>query len=127
MTTSTWPRVFDITLPDAITQVGSLAASQGGSALDVDVYSHMDPPGVDDYALIANSGGGLQVVSVSDPRAPALMGTVTAPGALRVFVDVQQLDRYVDEQGVLLKENSHPGARAYSRAEIARILKAALD
>jgi len=118
-------RVYDITVPDVITEVGSLA-TLGGAALDVDVYSHMTPPGVDDYALIANDGVGLQVVSVSDPTAPTLLGPVAAPGARRVFVDVQQLDRYVDEQGVPLKENSHPGARAYSHAEIVRILKAAL-
>jgi len=118
-------RVYDITVPDVITEVGSLA-TLGGAALDVDVYSHMTPPGVDDYALIANDGVGLQVVSVSDPTAPTLLGPVAAPGARRVFVDVQQLDRYVDEQGVLLKDNSHPGARAYSHAEIVRILKAAL-
>lgn len=119
-------RVFDITKPDDITQVGSLT-TLGGVAMDVDVYSHMTPPGVDDYALIANDGVGLQIVSVGDPTAPSLLGPVAAPGALRVFVDVQQLDRYVDEQGVLLKENSHPGARAYNHAEIVRILKAALD
>ena len=118
--------VFDITRPHLITEVGSLT-TLGGGALDVDIYSHMNPPGVDDYALIANSGGGLQAVSVGDPTAPALLGSVAAPGARRVLVDVQQLDRFVDEQGVLLKENSHPGARAYTHAEIVRILKAALD
>jgi len=119
-------RVFDITVPHAIAEVGSLT-TLGGGALDVDVYSHMNPPGVDDYALIANNGGGLQVVSVGDPTAPALLGTVAVPGALRVLVEVQQLDRFVDEQGVLLKENSHPGARAYSHAEIVRMLKTVLD
>jgi hypothetical protein len=118
--------VFDITAPNAISEVGSLT-TLGGGALDVDVYSHMNPPGVDDYALIANNSGGLQVVSVGDPTAPALLGTVATPGALRVLVEVQQLDRFVDEQGGLLKENSHPGARAYSHAEIVRMLKASLD
>ncbi len=115
--------VFDITQPDDIVEVAALT-DLGGRALDVDVASQMNPPGVDDYALIANSDAGLQVVDVTDPRHPALVATVGSAGVSRVVVEVQQMDRFIDEQGHLLKENSHPGARALSREDIVRILSA---
>ncbi len=116
-------RVYDITEPDNVVQVAAIS-DLGGSANDVDVASQMAPPGVDDYALVANSVVGLQVIDVTDPVQPTLLTTVGASGATRVFVDVQQLDRFIDEQGNELKENSHPGAGTMSRADIVRILSA---
>ncbi len=47
-----------------------------------------------------------------------------ASGAARVFVEVQQMDRIIDEEGNELKENSHPGVRALTRTEIVQILSA---
>jgi hypothetical protein len=115
-------RIFDITAPDAIVPVA--AVSLGGMAYDVDVASQMTPPGVDDYALVANGSFGLQVVDVTDPMNPSLLTTASASGADRILVDVQQLDRFLDEQGNELKENSHPGVEPMTREEIVRILAA---
>jgi hypothetical protein len=53
-----------------------------------------------------------------------LVRTVSSAGASRVFVEVQQLDRFLDEQGNELKENSHPGITPMSRADVVRILGA---
>jgi hypothetical protein len=118
--------VLDITEPDAITTVGSLPAL-GGMAVDVDVSSDMNPPGVDDYALVTNSVLGVQYIDVTDPTAPALLQTLSAAGTQRAFVEVQQLDRFIDEQGRQLKENSHPGANTFGRADIIRILSADVE
>ncbi len=118
-------RVYDITNPDEIVQVAALA-DLGGDAVDIDVVSQMTPPGVTDYALVANAALGLQVIDVSDPLNPSFLATVGSGGASRVLVDVQQLDRFIDEQGNQLKENSHPGAGTLSRSDIVRILGADL-
>ncbi|MFQ5491272.1 MAG: hypothetical protein ACE5GE_11165, partial [Phycisphaerae bacterium] len=118
-------RVYDITSPDAIVQVAALT-DLGGDAVDIDVASQMAPPGVDDYALVANAELGLQVIDVTDPLNPNLLTTVGPGGATRVLVDVQQMDRFIDEQGNQLKENSHPGAGTLSRSDIVRILSADL-
>lgn len=115
--------VFDITDPDAVVEVAALT-DLGGSADHVDVASQMTPPGVTDYALIVGAGIGLRVVDVTDPRQPALVRTVSSTGAGRVFVEVQQLDRFLDEQGNELKENSHPGITPMNRADVVRILGA---
>jgi len=115
--------VYDITEPDNVVQVAVLS-DLGGNANDIDVASQMTPPGVDDYALVANSVAGLQVIDVTNPVQPTLLTTVGTSGATRVFVEVQQLDRFIDEQGNELKENSHPGAGTMSRADIVRILSA---
>ncbi len=114
--------VLDITAPDAITEVASLTSL--GAASDVDVASDMTPPGVDDYAIVSAGNSGVRIVDVSNPREPVLVGTLTASGASRVFVDVQQLDRFLDEQGNPLKENSHPGAGTLGHGDIVRILSA---
>ncbi len=113
--------VFDMTDPDHVFEVSSIP-ELGGNALHVDVASEMTPPGVHDYALIANETLGLQVVDVTDPLNPQLLTDADAPGAARVFVEVQQMDRFIDEQGQQLKENSHPGVRVMTRAEIVRLL-----
>lgn len=115
--------VFDITSPEAPIEASALA-TLGGVATDVDVASQMKPPGVDDYAFIANAALGLQLVDVSDPRSPVLLMTVGPPGASRALVEVQAMDRFIDEEGNALKENSHPGAGTLSRQDIVRILKA---
>ncbi len=114
--------VYDITTPDDIVAVAAL--NLGGSADDLDVASQMTPPGVDDYALVANGTLGLQVIDVSDPHDPSLLTTADAAGAARVLVEVQQMDRFIDEQGNTLKENSHPGVGTLSREQIVRILAA---
>jgi hypothetical protein len=118
--------VFDITSPDAIVAVGAVT-TLGGEVTDVDVCSDLSPPGVDDYAYLANSAVGLQVVEVSDPAAPQLLGTVSGsvPGT-HVFAEVQQMDRFLDEQGNTLKENSHPFAGTFTRADIVRLLSTPL-
>ncbi len=113
-------RVYDVTAPDAIISVAT--TNLGGHAVDVDVSSQINPPGVDDYAVVANSTLGLQFVDVSDPTSPNLLTTLPAPGASRAFVDVQQMDRFLDEQGHTLKENSHPFTGTFDRADIVRIL-----
>ena len=56
-----------------------------------------------------------------DPEA-VFLGTDAAAGASRVMVEVQQMDRFIDEQGDQLKENSHPGIKLMSRHDIVRIL-----
>lgn len=113
--------IYDITNPDAIQEVAALT-DLGGSALDVDVASEMAPPGVDDYALVASGQAGLQLIDVTDPGNPQWLTTLDAAGAARVLVDVQPMDRFVDEQGKQLKENSHPGVGVLTREDIVRIL-----
>ncbi len=115
--------VYDITLPDAIEKITQIELT-GGIAQDIDVFSHPAPPGVDDYAFIASDGRGLQVVNLNNPLQPVLIGPVEALSASKVHVDVQELDRFIDEQGNELKENSHPGARPLNREELIRMLKA---
>ena len=119
-------QVYDMTLPDAIVAVGAPLAL-GGSAADVVVASQLAPPGVDDYAYVANTTHGLQVVDVTDPQNPVLTSSAGGPaGGERVLVEVQQMDRFLDEQGNQLKENSHPFTGFYDRADIVRLLKAAI-
>lgn len=116
--------VFDMTDPDAIVAVSSVS---GGDVRDVVVASQLAPPGVDDYAYLADAGAGLRVVDVTDPFSPST--TCAAPagsGATRVLVEVQQLDRFLDEQGEQLKENSHPFVESYSHADLVRLLSATI-
>ncbi|MHC4429511.1 MAG: hypothetical protein ACYS0D_13045, partial [Planctomycetota bacterium] len=119
--------VFDMTDPDGIIPVAAVA-DLGGAVADVDVSSQLAPPGVDDYAILANLSLGLQVVDVNDPHDPVTIGTVPdSLGASRVLVEVQQMDRFLDEQGNQLKENSHPFTGIFSRADIVRILSAPIN
>ena len=119
-------RVFDITEPDNILPAGNLT-SLGGSVVHVNVSSQIDPVGVDDYAVLANTSLGLQLVDVTDPFNPSLVTTIDVPGASRVFVDVQPLDRFMDEQGNELKENSHPFVDAMNREDIVARLDAPIE
>jgi hypothetical protein len=119
--------VYDMTDPDSVYGVAAVT-DLGGSVADVDVSSQLAPPGVDDYAVVANETLGLQVVDVTNPLVPVALGTVPdSPGASRVLVEVQQMDRFIDEQGNPLKENSHPFTGVFTRADIVRILSAAID
>jgi hypothetical protein len=118
-------QIFDITNPDAPALAGGTLL--GGEAADLDVASQIAPPGVDDYAVVANSVLGLQLVEVTDPLQPELLTSLAVPGATRAFVDVQQMDRFLDEQGNELKENSHPFVAPLEHDDFARILGAALD
>jgi len=116
--------IFDMTNPDGVYEVGSVE-SLGGAMTDVDVVSQLDPPGTDDYAICSNASFGLQMIGVNDPTNPVAIGSVPgAMGADRVFVEVQQMDRFLDEQGRPLKENSHPFTGTFTRADIVRILQA---
>ncbi len=117
-------KIFDITHPDAVVPVASLAL--GGEAVDVDVSSQIAPPGVDDYAVVANRLAGMQLVDVTDPLQPSLVTTLAAPGAKRAFVDVQQMDRFIDEQGNELKENSHPFVEVIEREAMVNVLNVPL-
>jgi len=118
--------IFDMTDPETIYEVASLT-NLGGSVVDVDVASQMSPPGVDDYAMLANAELGMHVVDVSDPTEPILIDTSAVSGAAGVFVEVQQLDRFLNEQGQQLKENSHPFVKSFKRADVVRILSSAID
>jgi hypothetical protein len=119
--------VYDMTDPDSVYGVAAMT-NLGGSVADVDVASQLAPPGVDDYAVVANETLGLQVVDVTDPLDPVMLGTVPdSPGATRVLIEVQQMDRFIDEQGNPLKENSHPFTGVFTRADIVRILSASID
>ena len=127
--------VYDISMPDAIEKVATLD-SLGGAIYDVDVvsqptaalpasvYDGKSKAGVFDYASITNSVEGLQTLDVSDPTDPVLKGSLAVSNPSKVLVDVQQMDRFIDEQGNELKENSHPGARAFEFDQIVRILRA---
>ncbi len=116
--------VFDITQPDAAVQVANVTT--GGNLVDVDVCSDLAPPGVDDYAYLANTAGGMQVIDVTDPTSPTFLGTVGTGSTERVFAEVQQLDRFLDEQGNTLKENSHPFTGTFTRAQIVQMLSTTL-
>lgn len=117
--------IFDITEPDNIFEVAAVT-DLGGSVVAVDVASQMSPPGVEDYAVLANTTEGLQVVDVTFPPNPLHVDTLAAPGASGVYVEVQQLDRFLNEQGRQLKENSHPFVQSFSRADVVRILSASI-
>jgi hypothetical protein len=119
--------IFDMTDPDQVVELAPVT-DLGGAILDVDVTSELAPPGVDDYAVVANAIDGLQVVDVTNPHDPVNLGTVTGSvAARRVLVEVQQLDRMLDEQGNQLKENSHPFTGVLTRADIVRILSTSID
>jgi hypothetical protein len=118
--------IYDITNPDGIYFVANV--DLGGMVVDVEVVSQLAPPGVDDYAVIANEDYGLQMVDVTDPLNPLEIGTIPdANGVSRVFVEVQQMDRFLSEQGDTLKENSHPFTGTLDRDDIVRILSASID
>ncbi|MDP6541877.1 MAG: hypothetical protein QGF07_03735, partial [Phycisphaerales bacterium] len=115
-----------ITNPDGIYFVANV--NLGGMVVDVDIVSQLAPPGVDDYAVVANELYGLQMVNVTDPLNPIEIGTIPdVNGISRVFVEVQQMDRYLSEQGDTLKENSHPFTGTLTRDDIVRILSASID
>ncbi|MEN8163474.1 MAG: IPTL-CTERM sorting domain-containing protein [Acidobacteriota bacterium] len=118
--------IFDITRPNQITAASALTGL-GGEVVHVNVSSQLAPPGVDDYAVLANSSEGLQVVDVTDPTAPTLVDEADVPEAGRVWVDVQPLDRFMDEQGRELKENSHPFVEPRGREDIVSQLGADLE
>ena len=119
-------QIYDITKPDTIVAAGAIT-TLSGIASDISIASQLAPPGVDDYAYIANASLGLQVVLVSDPLNPQFLGTVSgSTGGTRVLVEVQQMDRFLDEQGTPLKENSHPFTDTYTRADIVRLLSVTL-
>jgi hypothetical protein len=118
--------VLDITNPDEIVNVGVLTGL-GGAVVDVDVSSQLDPPGVEDYAVLANLTAGLQLVNVTEPTNPVLVTAADAPDARRVFVDVQQLDRFLDEEGNQLKETSHPFVEVFDRIDIVTMLDVPLE
>lgn len=109
--------IFDITRPNEIVSAAALT-DLGGEVVHVNVSSQLAPPGVDDYAVLANASEGLQLVDVSDPLALVLVDEVEAPEAGRVWVDVQLLDRFMDEQGRELKETSHPFIEPSGREDI---------
>jgi hypothetical protein len=118
--------VLDITDPDAIVEAASVT-DLGGTAKHVDVSSDMKPPGVDDYAWVANDPLGVQILDVTDPQTPVLIKTLSVAGTARAFVETQPLDRYIDEEGNQIKENSHPNADTFSRADIVTILGAEIE
>lgn len=118
--------ILDMTEPDNIFEAASIT-DLDGSVDAVDVASQMTPPGVDDYAMLANAESGLQVVDVTDPQNPIHIETLSAPQAKSVFVEVQPLDRFLNEQGQQLKENSHPFIENFSRADVVRILSSPID
>ncbi|NOZ52337.1 MAG: hypothetical protein GXP08_04195 [Gammaproteobacteria bacterium] len=119
--------IFDITVPETIIAAGVITAQQmEGKPQDVQLISHPAPPGVDDYAYVATDAG-LSVIDVNDPLIPKhLINLKTATAGSRVYVEGQQLDRFVDEFGRELKENSHPNASPLNRDEIVRLLRAPL-
>jgi hypothetical protein len=118
--------IYDITDPDAIFQVAAVT-NLGGDVRDVEVSSALIPVGTDDYAYLANATFGLQVVNVDDPTSPVNLGSVpSSPPATRLLTEVQQLDRFLDEQGNELKENSHPFITPNTHADIVRILSVTL-
>ncbi len=119
--------IYDMTNPQNVFQVANVNGL-GGSVVDVDVSSHLAPPGTDDYAVLANESLGLQVVNVNDPTQPVSLGTVPgSASASRVFTEVQQMDRFLDEQGNQLKENSHPFTGFFSHDDIVRILSVSVQ
>lgn len=118
--------IYDITHPDSVYFVSEVQL--GGTVVDVELVSQLAPPGVDDYAVIANAEFGLQMVDTTDPLNPVDLGTVPdAEGVTRVFVEVQQMDKYLSEMGGEVKENSHPFINTLTRDDIVRILSASID
>ena len=118
--------IYDIANPDNVYEVSSVIL--GGIAVDLEIVSQLAPPGVDDYVVVANETLGLQMLDVSDPLNPIAIGTVPDKnGITRVFVEMQQMDRFLSEQGDTLKENSHPFTGTLSRQDIVRILSTSID
>ncbi|MDP6954748.1 MAG: hypothetical protein QF599_02135, partial [Planctomycetota bacterium] len=98
-----------------------------GDVRDIQVSSALIPVGTDDYAYLANAALGLQVVNINTPTAPVNLGAVPAsPPASRLLTEIQELDRFMDEQGNELKENSHPFITPHTHADIVRLLSVTL-
>ena len=116
--------VFDITNPDSIERVAQINEFSGPVS-DVDVTSQIAPPGTDDYAMVVGENG-LYLLDANNPQAPILITSIELPKASRVLVEVQNLDRFVNERGEELKENSHKLARPFNRQEIISLLRADL-
>ena len=91
--------IFDITSPDGIVQVGTVAT--GGTLSDVSVASQLAPPGVDDYGYLSNETLGLQVVDLNDPTSPVLLGTVAGSTGAFLLKSVAQFATYVILLGIV--------------------------
>lgn len=119
--------VFDITKPNAIVQVAWIGNIME-LATDVVVTSEPAPPGVDDYAYVSDANAdAIHVFKVNDPTSPSYAGSTPAGvRPMQLIVEGQQLDRFLDEQGGMLKENSHPFITTFDRATIVRILRATI-
>jgi len=117
--------IYDITKPDAIEFVSSIDSNTlAGNPQGVQIISHPAPPGVDDYAYVTTDKG-FSLLDVNNPASPKFVTSIKSNViGLDLIVETQRLDRFVDEFGNELKENSHPGASPLNRDYIIRILRA---
>ncbi|MBI4515593.1 MAG: hypothetical protein HY699_07235 [Deltaproteobacteria bacterium] len=100
------------------------AFTSAGAVSDLLVANAFEPPKNKAYVYAGLAAGGMAIIDVSDVNAPAVLKTL--PVAVSRGIDLERvlLDRMVDEDGRQLKDNSHPGARPFTRAEIERISRA---
>lgn len=89
---------------------------------DVAVCNAFEPPYNMLYAFAGIGQGGTAVIDFSDIRHPVTAGRIDVKVVRGIVVERVQLDRYVDEDGVQIKDTSHDGARPLNREEMERIL-----
>ncbi len=115
-------RVADITDPAQPRPVTSLAL--GADVTDIAVANAFEPPLNKLYVFAATGGTSITTIDWSDMTAPVTVGTLAVGTSRGIDVERVRLDRLVDEDGVMIKDTSHEGARTFTREELARILGA---
>ena len=113
-------KVFSINEPENPELVTKKVSSL--PVYDVAVCNAFEPPYNTLYAFAGIGQGGTAVIDFSDIRHPVSAGRIDVKVLRGIVVERVQLDRYVNEDGVQIKDTSHDGARPFNRTEMERIL-----
>ncbi|MBI5366764.1 MAG: hypothetical protein HZA54_06985 [Planctomycetes bacterium] len=118
-------RIFRITNPQNPQGMGQAMIQNNLSSIAVmRVYN---PPFLTFFAF-ALGPGSTEVIDVSKPGQPSRLAQVPGlAGARGVAVEAFSFDRMMDEDGRVLKDISHEGARYLSREEIQKVLRVPLE
>ena len=94
-------QVVELTDPAAPAAAGSLRDGEGGLEVGQIVRAAiLQQPGGRDYLLVSDHGGGLQVVDVSDPRSPVLVGGLRGgEGGVDLLGGIHDIDVFETADG----------------------------